>query len=101
VNNIRGILKTVAAIVNVSAQGLGDRCKAILEDMAIFFIIDCAGEGKSIEARVTAIRAQIEAANRRKERVAKLAGGVAVIRVGTATEIEMKEKSPYSRQHQS
>ena len=61
-------------------------------------IIDGAGEGKSIEARVKQIRAQIEEASsdydreKLQERVAKLAGGVAVIRVGASTEVEMKEK---------
>jgi chaperonin GroEL len=61
-------------------------------------IIDGAGDGKSIEARVKQIRAQIEEATsdydreKLQERVAKLAGGVAVIRVGAATEVEMKEK---------
>jgi chaperonin GroEL len=61
-------------------------------------IIDGAGEGKTIEARVKAIRAQIEEATsdydreKLQERVAKLAGGVAVIKVGAATEVEMKEK---------
>ena len=61
-------------------------------------IIDGHGEGKTIEARVKAIRAQIEEATsdydkeKLQERVAKLAGGVAVIRVGAATEVEMKEK---------
>jgi chaperonin GroEL len=129
VNNIRGILKTVA----VKAPGFGDRRKAMLEDMAILtggtviaeetgmslekatlqdlgrakrieigkentIIIDGAGEAKNIEARVKAIRAQIEEATsdydreKLQERVAKLAGGVAVIRVGAATEVEMKEK---------
>ncbi len=61
-------------------------------------IIDGAGDGKSIEARVKQIRAQIDEATsdydreKLQERVAKLAGGVAVIRVGAATEVEMKEK---------
>ncbi len=61
-------------------------------------IIDGHGESKVIEARVKAIRAQIEEATsdydkeKLQERVAKLAGGVAVIRVGAATEVEMKEK---------
>ena len=61
-------------------------------------IIDGAGDGKSIEARVKQIRVQIEEATsdydreKLQERVAKLAGGVAVIRVGAATEVEMKEK---------
>ncbi len=61
-------------------------------------IIDGAGEGARIEARVKQIRAQIEEATsdydreKLQERVAKLAGGVAVIKVGAATEVEMKEK---------
>ncbi|TDV13916.1 chaperonin GroEL [Paraburkholderia caballeronis] len=129
VNNIRGILKTVA----VKAPGFGDRRKALLEDIAILTggqviaeetgltldkatlaelgqakrievgkenttVIDGAGDPKNIEARVKQIRVQIEEAtsdyDREKfqERVAKLAGGVAVIKVGGATEIEVKEK---------
>jgi chaperonin GroEL len=129
VNNIRGILKTVA----VKAPGFGDRRKAMLEDIAILTggqviaeetgltlekatlqelgqakrievgkenttIIDGAGESKNIEARVKQIRTQIEEATsdydreKLQERVAKLAGGVAVIKVGAATEVEMKEK---------
>jgi chaperonin GroEL len=61
-------------------------------------IIDGGGDGKSIEARVKQIRAQIEEATsdydreKLQERVAKLAGGVALIKVGAATEVEMKEK---------
>jgi chaperonin GroEL len=61
-------------------------------------IIDGAGEAKAIEARVKNIRQQIEEATsdydkeKLQERVAKLAGGVAVIKVGAATEVEMKEK---------
>ena len=61
-------------------------------------IIDGAGEGKNIEGRVAQIRAQIEETSsdydreKLQERVAKLAGGVAVIKVGAGTEIEMKEK---------
>jgi len=61
-------------------------------------LIDGAGEAKTIEARVKAIRAQIEEATsdydreKLQERVAKLAGGVALIKVGAATEVEMKEK---------
>jgi len=129
VNNIRGILKTVA----VKAPGFGDRRKAMLEDIAILTggtviaeelglklenatlkdlgrakrvevakkdttIIDGAGEKSAIEARVKQIRTQIEEATsdydkeKLQERVAKLAGGVAVIKVGAATEVEMKEK---------
>ncbi len=61
-------------------------------------IVDGAGSGKDIKARVTQIRAQIEETSsdydreKLQERVAKLAGGVAVIKVGAATEVEMKEK---------
>ncbi len=61
-------------------------------------IIDGAGRKEDIEARVTQIRAQIEETTsdydreKLQERVAKLAGGVAVIKVGAATEVEMKEK---------
>ena len=61
-------------------------------------IIGGAGNKSAIDARVKAIRAQIEQATsdydkeKLQERVAKLAGGVAVIRVGAATEVEMKEK---------
>ena len=61
-------------------------------------IIDGAGDAKAIEGRVKNIRVQIDEATsdydreKLQERVAKLAGGVAVIRVGAATEVEMKEK---------
>ncbi|MFT5417605.1 MAG: chaperonin GroEL, partial [Gammaproteobacteria bacterium] len=61
-------------------------------------IIDGGGDQKAIETRVKQIRAQIEETSsdydreKLQERVAKLAGGVAVIKVGAATEIEMKEK---------
>jgi len=61
-------------------------------------VIDGAGDSVSIEARVKQIRVQIEEATsdydreKLQERVAKLAGGVAVIRVGAATEVELKEK---------
>ncbi len=61
-------------------------------------IIDGAGDAKNIEGRVKSVRAQIEEATsdydkeKLQERVAKLAGGVALVKVGAATEIEMKEK---------
>ena len=61
-------------------------------------IIDGAGSSEEIEARVTQVRQQIEGTTsdydkeKLQERVAKLAGGVAVIKVGAATEVEMKEK---------
>ena len=129
VNSIRGVLKTVA----VKAPGVGDRRKAMLEDIAILTggtvissdvglsldkatlnelgsakkvevnkesttIIDGAGKEDQIEARVKQIRKQIEETSsdydreKLQERVAKLAGGVALIKVGAATEVEMKEK---------
>jgi chaperonin GroEL len=61
-------------------------------------IIDGGGKAKDIEARVESIRKQVEDASsdydkeKLQERVAKLSGGVALIKVGAATEIEMKEK---------
>jgi chaperonin GroEL len=61
-------------------------------------IIDGAGKASDIKARVESIRKQVEEATsdydkeKLQERVAKLSGGVAVIKVGAATEIEMKEK---------
>jgi chaperonin GroEL len=129
VNNIRGILKTVA----VKAPGFGDRRKAMLEDIAILtggtviaeevgltlekvtlaelgqakrievskdnsIIIDGAGKEEAIKGRIAQINQQSEAATsdydkeKLQERKAKLAGGVAVIKVGAATEVEMKEK---------
>jgi len=129
VNNIRGILKTLA----VKAPGFGDRRKAMLEDIAVLAggtviseelglklenatlkdlgrvkkvestkenttLIDGAGEAKQIENRVQQIRMQVEETTsdydkeKLQERLAKLAGGVALIKVGAATEVEMKEK---------
>ena len=129
VNNIRGILKTVA----VKAPGFGDRRKAMLEDIAILTggtviaeevgltlekatlndlgqakrievgkdnttIIDGAGKEDAIKARIATINKQVEESTsdydkeKLQERKAKLAGGVAVIKVGAATEVEMKEK---------
>src|SRR5574337_498480 len=82
---------------NASLKDLGraKRVEAAKEDTTI---IDGAGEKAAIEARVKNIRKQIEEATsdydkeKLQERVAKLAGGVAVIKVGAATEVEMKEK---------
>ena len=129
VNNLRGILKTLA----VKAPGFGDRRKAMLDDIAVLTgatviseelglqlekttlkdlgrvkkvestkenttLIDGAGDKKLIEGRIKQIRLQIEEATsdydkeKLQERLAKLAGGVALIKVGAATEIEMKEK---------
>jgi chaperonin GroEL len=129
VNNIRGILKTVA----VKAPGFGDRRKSMLEDIAILTggtviaeevgltlekatladmgqakrievgkenttIIDGAGKEDAIKSRIGQINKQAEESTsdydkeKLQERKAKLAGGVAVIKVGAATEVEMKEK---------
>src|SRR5687767_515107 len=129
VNNLRGILKTLA----VKAPGFGDRRKAMLDDIAVLTgatviseelglqlekttlkdlgrvkkvestkenttLIDGAGDKKLIEGRIKQIRVQIEDTTsdydreKLQERLAKLAGGVALIKVGAATETEMKEK---------
>jgi len=82
---------------NVTINMLGRAKKAILEKEKTT-IVDGAGEKKDIEARVNQIKAQIEETTsdydkeKLQERLAKLAGGVAVIRVGGATEVEVKEK---------
>jgi len=129
VNKIRGTLSVAA----VKAPGLGDRRKAMLEDIAILTggrvitedlgikvenvslddlgtaksikitkedttIIEGEGSSEAISGRVSQIRRQIEETTsdydreKLQERLAKLAGGVAVINVGAATETEMKEK---------
>jgi chaperonin GroEL len=72
--------------------------KRVVVDKENTTIIDGAGKKGDIEARIKQIKAQIEEATsdydkeKLQERVAKLAGGVAVIKVGAATEVEMKEK---------
>jgi chaperonin GroEL len=82
---------------NASLNDLG-RAKRIEIGKEETTIIDGAGERSAIEGRVKTIRQQIEDTTsdydreKLQERVAKLAGGVAVIRVGAATEVEMKEK---------
>ncbi len=74
------------------------KAKKIVADKENTTIIDGAGKSSDIKARVDNIRQQIEDATsdydkeKLQERVAKLSGGVAVIKVGAATEIEMKEK---------
>ncbi|MBR0344438.1 MAG: chaperonin GroEL [Rudaea sp.] len=74
------------------------RAKKVVISKENSTIIDGAGEGKNIESRIAQIKAQIEETSsdydreKLQERVAKLAGGVAVIKVGAATEVEMKEK---------
>ena len=82
---------------NVTLQMLG-RAKRVRIDKEATTIIDGAGEKKDIEARIAQIKAQIADTTsdydreKLQERLAKLAGGVAVIRVGGATEVEVKEK---------
>jgi chaperonin GroEL len=82
---------------NVTIDMLG-RAKRIRIDKENTTIIDGAGAREAIQARVTQIRAQIEETTsdydreKLQERLAKLAGGVAVIRVGGASEVEVKER---------
>ncbi|MEF0944089.1 chaperonin GroEL [Rhizobium sp. BR 362] len=82
---------------NVTLNMLG-RSKKVMIEKENTTIIDGAGSKGEIEGRVTQIRAQIEETTsdydreKLQERLAKLAGGVAVIRVGGSTEIEVKEK---------
>src|SRR5215216_1179766 len=82
---------------NVQLTMLG-RAKRVRIEKENTTIIDGAGKKKDIEARVGQIKAQIEETTsdydreKLQERLAKLAGGVAVIRVGGATEVEVKEK---------
>ncbi len=82
---------------NVTLAMLG-RAKRVRIEKENTTIIDGAGEKKDIEGRVAQIKAQIEETTsdydreKLQERLAKLAGGVAVIRVGGATEVEVKEK---------
>jgi chaperonin GroEL len=82
---------------NVTIKDLG-RAKRIRIEKENTTIISGAGKKKDIEGRVAQIKAQIEETTsdydreKLQERLAKLAGGVAVIRVGGATEVEVKEK---------
>jgi chaperonin GroEL len=82
---------------NVTTAMLG-RAKKVIIEKEKTTIVDGAGKKKDIEARIGQIKAQIEETTsdydreKLQERLAKLAGGVAVIRVGGATEIEVKEK---------
>ena len=81
--------------ITVEHLGMAARVEVTKENT---IIIDGAGDKAAIDARVNAIRTQIQEASndydkeKLQERVAKLAGGVAVIKVGAATEVEMKEK---------
>ncbi|MGA7487586.1 MAG: chaperonin GroEL [Xanthobacteraceae bacterium] len=82
---------------NVTTAMLG-RAKKVIIEKEKTTIVDGAGKKKEIEARIGQIKAQIEETTsdydreKLQERLAKLAGGVAVIRVGGATEVEVKEK---------
>ena len=82
---------------NVTIGMLG-RAKKVIIDKDNTTIVDGAGNKADIDARVSQIRAQIDTTTsdydreKLQERVAKLAGGVAVIRVGGATEVEVKER---------
>ena len=82
---------------NVTVEDLGT-AKRVIVDKENTTIVEGAGESKAIQGRVKTIRAQIAETTsdydreKLQERLAKIAGGVAVIRVGAATETEMKEK---------
>jgi chaperonin GroEL len=81
----------------VKLEDLG-RAKRVTVDKDNTTIVDGAGEAKAIEGRIKQLRTQIEETTsdydreKLQERLAKLAGGVAIIKVGAATETEMKEK---------
>jgi len=85
------------ALEKVTLSELGDAKKVVIEKEATT-IIDGAGKATDIKARIESIRQQAEEATsdydkeKLQERVAKLSGGVALIKVGAATEVEMKEK---------
>jgi chaperonin GroEL len=85
------------ALEKVTLSELGDAKKVVIEKEATT-IIDGAGKATDIKARIESIRQQAEEASsdydkeKLQERVAKLSGGVALIKVGAATEVEMKEK---------
>ena len=82
---------------NIRLDDLG-KCKKVIVDKENTTIIEGAGKDKEIEGRIKQIRTQIEDTTsdydreKLQERLAKLAGGVAVIKVGAPTEIAMKEK---------
>ncbi len=82
---------------NITLKDLG-RAKRIIVDKDNTTIVEGAGKKSAIEGRISQIRAQIEETTsdydkeKLQERLAKLAGGVAVVKVGAATEVEMKEK---------
>jgi chaperonin GroEL len=82
---------------NITVKDLG-RAKRVIVDKDNTTIVEGAGKKSAIEGRIAQIRAQIEETTsdydreKLQERLAKLAGGVAVVKVGAATEVEMKEK---------
>ena len=82
---------------NVTLKDLG-RAKRVIIDKDNTTVVEGAGKKTAIEGRIAQIRAQIEDTTsdydreKLQERLAKLAGGVAVVKVGAATEVEMKEK---------
>ncbi len=85
------------SLEKATLNDLGEAKKIVVEKENTT-IIDGAGKGSDIKARIESIRQQIEEATsdydkeKLQERVAKLSGGVALVKVGAATEIEMKEK---------
>jgi chaperonin GroEL len=89
--------ETGIKLEGVRLEDLG-RAKRVTIDKDNTTIVDGAGQQKQIEGRIKQLRAQIEETTsdydreKLQERLAKLAGGVAVIKVGAATETEMKEK---------
>jgi chaperonin GroEL len=89
--------ETGIKLEGIKLEDLG-RAKRVTVDKDTTTIIDGAGTPKNIEGRIKQLRAQIEETTsdydreKLQERLAKLAGGVAIIKVGAATETEMKEK---------
>jgi chaperonin GroEL len=89
--------ETGIKLEGVKLEDLG-RAKRVTVDKDATTIIDGAGSQKNIEGRIKQLRTQIEETTsdydreKLQERLAKLAGGVAIIKVGAATETEMKEK---------
>src|SRR5712672_1358851 len=89
--------ETGLKLENIKLEDLG-RAKRVTVDKDVTTIIDGAGTQKEIEGRIKQLRTQVEETTsdydreKLQERLAKLAGGVAIIKVGAATETEMKEK---------
>ncbi|KVR30030.1 molecular chaperone GroEL [Burkholderia ubonensis] len=89
--------ETGKQLEKVALEDLG-RAKRVEVEKEATTIIDGAGDRKTIDGRIQAIRRQIEETTsdfdreKLQERIAKLSGGVAVIKVGAATEVEMKER---------